>query len=75
VSGLLPSLRLSRQFPPQVLPSSASRPLKYISLIASTPDHVDIAFQTLKETLQDIIPAKQEQLKRLVGSDYYIHIQ
>lgn len=46
---------------------------KVHSDIVSCPSHASNLDQTLRETFQEVIPAKQEQLKKLVSPLSYIY--
>jgi hypothetical protein len=57
---------------PQIPHLDASRRPKFVTSNVFNLSHANIQAQTLKETLQDVIPAKQEQLKRLVRADHCV---
>jgi hypothetical protein len=68
---------VSKAFLRNVPSNTTSR--RFASTKVLTPNifhlsHANIRTQTLKETLQDVIPAKQEQLKRLVRADHSVSL-
>jgi hypothetical protein len=68
---------VSKAFLRNVPSNTTSR--RFASTKVFTPNifhlsHANIRTQTLKETLQDVIPAKQEQLKRLVRADHSVSL-
>ena len=69
---LVAARSLSSAMPPPMSGSVAGRPPRYVLYCFHVLTFWSNTTQSLRETLQEVIPAKQEQLKKLVRSLHHV---